>query len=111
MFFFWSHQVGRDPTIHIWDAATTKSLAVLKGQHMRGVCAVDFSGKLDVCKIYGLLILYAVSVSHVSKGPWKNYSRVPTRAHACPCMRTVPFWKRAQPRAIACHCVPLRATA
>ncbi len=37
-------QVGRDPTIHIWDAATTKSQAILKGQHMRRVCAVDFSG-------------------------------------------------------------------
>ncbi|XP_038072339.1 echinoderm microtubule-associated protein-like 6 [Patiria miniata] len=37
-------QVGRDPTIHIWEAETTKSQAILKGQHMRGVCAVDFSG-------------------------------------------------------------------
>ncbi|XP_071834835.1 echinoderm microtubule-associated protein-like 6 isoform X3 [Apostichopus japonicus] len=37
-------QVGRDPTIHIWDATTMKTLAMLKGQHQRGVCAVDFSG-------------------------------------------------------------------
>ncbi|RDD40098.1 Echinoderm microtubule-associated protein-like 6 [Trichoplax sp. H2] len=36
-------QVGRDPTIHLWDAATCQVLSVLKGQHSRGVCTVDFS--------------------------------------------------------------------
>ena len=38
-------QVGRDPSIHIWDAETLKTGAILKGQHQRGVCAVDFSGQ------------------------------------------------------------------
>lgn len=38
-------QVGRDPSVHVWDADTLKSVSVLKGQHERGVCAVDFSGK------------------------------------------------------------------
>ncbi|KAK3093757.1 hypothetical protein FSP39_019782 [Pinctada imbricata] len=37
-------QVGRDPTVHIWDIETLKTVSVLKGQHQRGVCAVDFSG-------------------------------------------------------------------
>ncbi|XP_072031189.1 echinoderm microtubule-associated protein-like 6 isoform X3 [Amphiura filiformis] len=37
-------QLGRDPAIHVWDAESCKSLAVLKGHHQRGVCAVDFSG-------------------------------------------------------------------
>ncbi|XP_071162130.1 echinoderm microtubule-associated protein-like 6 [Mytilus edulis] len=37
-------QVGRDGTIHIWDTESMKTLSVLKGQHQRGVCAVDFSG-------------------------------------------------------------------
>ncbi|XP_050404782.1 echinoderm microtubule-associated protein-like 6 [Patella vulgata] len=36
-------QVGREPTIHIWDAETLKTGAILKGGHQRGVCAVDFS--------------------------------------------------------------------
>eukprot|EP00794_Sanderia_malayensis_P020047 gene20047-22014_t len=36
-------QVGRDPTIHIWDAEKCEALSILKGQHERGVCAVDFS--------------------------------------------------------------------
>ncbi|GAB5573088.1 echinoderm microtubule-associated protein-like 5 isoform X3 [Prionailurus iriomotensis] len=36
-------QVGRDPSIHIWDTETVKPLSVLKGCHQYGVCAVDFS--------------------------------------------------------------------
>ncbi|XP_036887500.1 echinoderm microtubule-associated protein-like 5 isoform X3 [Sturnira hondurensis] len=36
-------QVGRDPSIHIWDTETIKPLSVLKGCHQCGVCAVDFS--------------------------------------------------------------------
>ncbi|KAB0375028.1 hypothetical protein FD755_013520, partial [Muntiacus reevesi] len=36
-------QVGRDPSIHIWDTETTKPLSILKGYHQYGVCAVDFS--------------------------------------------------------------------
>ncbi|XP_043551898.1 echinoderm microtubule-associated protein-like 6 isoform X1 [Chiloscyllium plagiosum] len=36
-------QVGRDPSIHVWDTQTLKCLSLLKGQHQRGVCALDFS--------------------------------------------------------------------
>ncbi|EHB11852.1 Echinoderm microtubule-associated protein-like 5, partial [Heterocephalus glaber] len=36
-------QVGRDPSIHIWDTETVKPLSILKGYHQYGVCAVDFS--------------------------------------------------------------------
>ncbi|ERE73685.1 echinoderm microtubule-associated protein-like 5 [Cricetulus griseus] len=36
-------QVGRDPSIHIWDTETIKPLSILKGYHQYGVCAVDFS--------------------------------------------------------------------
>ncbi|XP_041352370.1 echinoderm microtubule-associated protein-like 6 isoform X2 [Gigantopelta aegis] len=36
-------QVGRDPSIHIWDAETLKTGAILKGHHQRGICALDFS--------------------------------------------------------------------
>jgi microtubule-associated protein-like 6 len=37
-------QIGRDPAVHIWDAATMETLSILKGEHSRGVCAVGFSG-------------------------------------------------------------------
>ncbi|KAL3875087.1 hypothetical protein ACJMK2_038022 [Sinanodonta woodiana] len=37
-------QVGRDPSVHVWDADTMKTVAILKGQHQRGICAVDFTG-------------------------------------------------------------------
>ncbi|KAK1339420.1 hypothetical protein QTO34_020103 [Cnephaeus nilssonii] len=36
-------QVGRDPSVHIWDTETIKPLSILKGYHQYGVCAVDFS--------------------------------------------------------------------
>ncbi|XP_055878559.1 echinoderm microtubule-associated protein-like 6 isoform X2 [Biomphalaria glabrata] len=36
-------QVGRDPVIHIWDTETLKTGSILKGQHQRGICALDFS--------------------------------------------------------------------
>lgn len=38
-------KVGRDPAVHVWDTETLKTLSILKGQHQRGVCAVDFSGE------------------------------------------------------------------
>ena len=41
-------QVGRDPAIHVWDITKTTTISILKGQHQRGVCSVDFisDGKL-----------------------------------------------------------------
>ncbi|XP_032820802.2 echinoderm microtubule-associated protein-like 6 isoform X1 [Petromyzon marinus] len=36
-------QVGRDAAVHVWDTETLRPLAVLKGEHRRGVCAVEFS--------------------------------------------------------------------
>ncbi|XP_075452066.1 echinoderm microtubule-associated protein-like 6 isoform X3 [Ascaphus truei] len=36
-------QIGRDAAIHVWDTQTLKCLSLLKGQHQRGVSALDFS--------------------------------------------------------------------
>uniref|UniRef100_A0A672SZE4 EMAP like 6 n=1 Tax=Sinocyclocheilus grahami TaxID=75366 RepID=A0A672SZE4_SINGR len=36
-------QVGRDPAVHVWDTQTLKCLSLLKGQHQRGVCALEFT--------------------------------------------------------------------
>ncbi|PWA20112.1 hypothetical protein CCH79_00017699, partial [Gambusia affinis] len=36
-------QVGRDPAVHVWDVQSLKCLSLLRGQHQRGVCALDFS--------------------------------------------------------------------
>lgn len=38
-------QIGRDPTVHIWDTESMETVSILQGQHSRGVCAVDFSSK------------------------------------------------------------------
>uniref|UniRef100_A0A3P9CDX9 EML-like second beta-propeller domain-containing protein n=1 Tax=Maylandia zebra TaxID=106582 RepID=A0A3P9CDX9_9CICH len=34
------------PAIHVWDIQTLKCLSLLKGHHSRGVCALEFTGKL-----------------------------------------------------------------
>ncbi|XP_041958628.1 echinoderm microtubule-associated protein-like 6 [Alosa sapidissima] len=36
-------QVGRDPAVHVWDIQTLKCLSLLRGQHQRGVCALEFT--------------------------------------------------------------------
>ena len=40
----------------MWDAVKMETLAILKGQHERGVCAVDFSGKTIVIVQFFLLL-------------------------------------------------------
>ncbi|KAI8515105.1 Echinoderm microtubule-associated protein-like 5, partial [Branchiostoma belcheri] len=40
---FATGQVGKDPTIHVWESENMDSLAVLQGQHARGVCELDFT--------------------------------------------------------------------
>ena len=37
-------QIGRDPPIHIWKTENMQVVSVLKGQHQRGICALDFTG-------------------------------------------------------------------
>ncbi len=36
-------QVGRDPTIHVWDPVSMETLSILQGAHERGVACVAFS--------------------------------------------------------------------
>jgi microtubule-associated protein-like 6 len=36
-------QVGRDASVHVWEAENMQAVSILKGGISRGVCAVDFS--------------------------------------------------------------------
>ncbi|CAH1245789.1 EML6 [Branchiostoma lanceolatum] len=40
---FATGQVGKDPAIHVWESENMENLAVLQGQHARGVCELDFT--------------------------------------------------------------------
>lgn len=51
-------QVGKDPDVHVWDIDTLKTLAILKGAHQRGVCAVDFSGASKTTVYHTLVIIF-----------------------------------------------------
>ncbi|XP_065069605.1 echinoderm microtubule-associated protein-like 6 [Rhopilema esculentum] len=37
-------QIGKNPSTHVWDARSMKTVAILKGFHRRGIICVDFSG-------------------------------------------------------------------
>ncbi len=40
-------QIGRDPSVHVWDVKTMETQSILKGEHSRGVCALGFSGTCE----------------------------------------------------------------
>lgn len=52
-------QVGRDATVHIWDGDKCEVISILKGQHERGVCTVDFSGK-RLCAFFWIFVAYVL---------------------------------------------------
>ena len=61
--------------------------------------------------VHGIVpeVYYLHEVCHsCPKGPWKNYARVPTRAHACGRGRSGKEHGRVLLRAIACHSLYLR---
>lgn len=66
--------MGRDPAVHVWDAGNLTTLAVLKGQHERGVCAVDFSGGC-VCRV-SFSGLYVLLTSFLILGDGKKLASV-----------------------------------
>ncbi|XP_048456948.1 echinoderm microtubule-associated protein-like 6 [Rhincodon typus] len=68
-------QVGRDPSIHIWDTQTLKCLSLLKGQHQRGVCALDFSSDGKSLVSVGLDDQHTIVVWDWKKGERQATSR------------------------------------
>ena len=36
-------QIGNPPSVHIWNAITKDTVSILKGEHSKGICSVDFS--------------------------------------------------------------------
>ena len=71
-------QVGRDPAIHVWDAETLKTAAILKGQHQRGVCACDFSGDGKRLASVGLDDNHTIVV-----WDWKKGEKLATTRYVC----------------------------
>uniref|UniRef100_UPI00398E636F echinoderm microtubule-associated protein-like 6 isoform X3 n=1 Tax=Pristiophorus japonicus TaxID=55135 RepID=UPI00398E636F len=68
-------QVGRDPAIHVWDTQTLKCLSLLKGQHQRGVCALDFSSDGKSLVSIGLDDNHTIVVWDWKKGERQATSR------------------------------------
>ncbi|KAI3380118.1 hypothetical protein SNEBB_001204 [Seison nebaliae] len=61
-------QVGRDPSIHVWNSVNLKTLAILKGQHDRGVCSINFSSDGKKLASVGLGDYHMVVIWNWSKG-------------------------------------------
>ncbi|UJR16486.1 hypothetical protein I4U23_003389 [Adineta vaga] len=57
-----SGQIGENPTIHIWEAQTRKTLSVLSGKHKRGVCSLSFSSSGKLLLSVGVDAPYTIAV-------------------------------------------------
>uniref|UniRef100_A0A3B3IJQ9 EMAP like 6 n=1 Tax=Oryzias latipes TaxID=8090 RepID=A0A3B3IJQ9_ORYLA len=70
-----SAQVGRDPGIHVWDTQTLNCLSLLRGQHNRGVCALEFTDGKS-------LISVGIDESHsIVIWDWKKGERLSKAGH------------------------------
>ena len=63
-----SGQIGENPTIHIWDAQTRKTLSVLSGKHKRGVCSLSFSTSGKLLLSVGVDAPYTIAVWRWEEG-------------------------------------------
>lgn len=61
-------QIGRDPSIHIWDVESMKTLSILKGGHFRGVCSLSFSSDGKKLASVGLDDNHSICVWSWKKG-------------------------------------------
>ncbi|CAF2961159.1 unnamed protein product [Rotaria sp. Silwood2] len=63
-----SGQIGENPTIHIWDPQTVKTLSVLSGKHKRGVCSLSFSTSGKLLLSVGVDAPYTIAVWRWKEG-------------------------------------------
>jgi WD40 repeat protein len=63
-----SGQIGENPTIHIWDPQTRRTLSVLSGKHKRGVCSLSFSTSGKLLLSVGVDSPYTVAVWRWEEG-------------------------------------------
>ncbi|CAF0858738.1 unnamed protein product [Adineta steineri] len=63
-----SGQIGENPTIHIWEASTRKTLSVLSGKHKRGVCSLSFSSSGKLLLSVGVDAPYTIAVWRWEEG-------------------------------------------
>uniref|UniRef100_A0A8C2DMQ0 EMAP like 6 n=1 Tax=Cyprinus carpio TaxID=7962 RepID=A0A8C2DMQ0_CYPCA len=75
-------QVGRDPAIHVWDIQTLKCLSLLKGQHQRGVCALEFTGQ-STTSFTWKPVTKCISCNRRDLGIFGNLARHETMMSAC----------------------------
>ena len=63
-------QIGASPSIHVWDASTMKTLSVLRGFHVKGVCSLNFSVSGKLLLSVGLDDQHSVAVWRWQEGNW-----------------------------------------
>lgn len=61
-------QIGREATVHVWDAIDHRILSLLQGGHTRGVSAVDFSSDGERLASLGLDDYHTLVVWNWRKG-------------------------------------------
>ncbi|XP_042878001.1 echinoderm microtubule-associated protein-like 5 [Penaeus japonicus] len=73
-----SGQIGREATVHVWDAIDHRILSLLQGGHTRGVSAVDFSSDGERLASLGLDDYHTLVVWNWRKG----YKLANARGHS-----------------------------
>ncbi|CAF1210286.1 unnamed protein product [Rotaria sordida] len=63
-----SGQIGENPTIHIWNPQSIKTLSVLSGKHRRGVCSLSFSASGKLLLSVGVDAPYTIAVWRWEEG-------------------------------------------
>ncbi|XP_042240211.1 echinoderm microtubule-associated protein-like 6 isoform X2 [Homarus americanus] len=73
-----SGQIGREATVHVWDATDMRIMSLLQGGHMRGVSSVAFSGDGERVASLGLDDYHTVVIWNWLKG----YKIASARGHS-----------------------------
>jgi len=65
-------QLGKKPSVHVWDAATGQGICVLPSFHTRGVPCVAFSADSKQLASVGQDANHAIAVYHTKSGAWHD---------------------------------------
>merc|ERR1711871_757859 len=65
-------QLGKKPSVHVWDAATGQGICVLPSYHTRGVPCVAFSPDSKQLASVGQDSDHSIAVYHTKSGTWHD---------------------------------------
>ncbi|CAF3520544.1 unnamed protein product [Rotaria sp. Silwood1] len=80
-----SGQIGENPTIHIWNPRTLKTISVLSGKHRRGICSLSFSTSGKLLLSVGVDAPYTIVVWRWKEGKFSKIHEFAQNLHVYVC--------------------------